>query len=70
MAFQHHIETFSATLLTSIWVDAVEVGRQLAKAAIKRIESAGRDVPQSTVPTGLLKRGACPPLRREEHMVL
>lgn len=70
IAFQHQIETLSATPLTSVCVDAIEVGRQLAKAAIKRIESGGRDVPESTVPTSLVKRGSCRPLRPEEHMVL
>ncbi len=70
IGFQHQIETFSATPLTSVCVDTVEVGRQLAKAAIKRIESGGRDVPESTVATVLVKRGSCRPLRTEEHMVL
>ncbi len=70
IGFQHQIETFSATPLTSVCVDTAEVGRQLAKAAIKRIESGGRDVPERSVPTFLVKRGSCRPLRSEEHMVL
>ncbi len=70
IGFQHQIETYSASPLTSVCVDAIEVGRQLAKSAIKRIESGGRDIPESSVSTVLVKRGSCRPLRPEEHMVL
>jgi len=70
ICFQHQIETFSAAPLTSVYMDAIEVGRQLAKSAIRRIESNARDIPESSVPTVLVKRGSCRPLRAEEHMVL
>jgi DNA-binding LacI/PurR family transcriptional regulator len=48
----------------------VEVGRQLAKLAIIQIESeedANRDV---ILPTSLVRRSTCRPLRKEGHMML
>jgi DNA-binding LacI/PurR family transcriptional regulator len=70
IGFQHQVQTLSASPLTCVCVDAVEVGRQLARSAIKRIESRGRDIPETIVPTVLVKRGSCRPLRPKEHMVL
>jgi DNA-binding LacI/PurR family transcriptional regulator len=70
IGFQHQIEQSRISNLTSVCVDAVEVGRQLAKTAITRIESNGKDLPEVIVPTVLVKRGTCRPLRGEEHMVL
>ncbi len=70
IGFQHQVETYSASPFTSVCVDAVEVGRQLARSAIKRIESAGREIAETIVPAVLVKRGSCRPLREEEHMVL
>ncbi len=55
--------------LTSVSVDMVEVGRQLARAAIARIEGAGREA-TIVVPAILLKRSTCRPLRKEERMML
>ncbi|HEX4167974.1 MAG TPA: LacI family DNA-binding transcriptional regulator [Bryobacteraceae bacterium] len=56
--------------LTSVCVDMVEVGRQLAKLAIGKIESRNGGGNEVTVPTGLVKRSTCRPLRKEEHMLL
>jgi DNA-binding LacI/PurR family transcriptional regulator len=56
--------------LTSVSVDAVEVGRELARLAIARLKSNGKEVPESVVPTTLIKRGTCRPFRLAEQMVL
>jgi DNA-binding LacI/PurR family transcriptional regulator len=56
--------------LTSVSVDMIEVGRQLAKEAIARSEAEepfSRDV---LVPASFIKRSTCRPLRKEEHMLL
>jgi DNA-binding LacI/PurR family transcriptional regulator len=56
--------------LTSVSVDMVEVGRQLAKAAISQIEdreNAGHPV---IVPARLVKRSTCRPIRKEDQMIL
>ncbi len=70
IGFQHQLDRSTANQLTCVCVDGREVGRQLAKAAIKRNESKGKDLTEVIVPTILVKRGSCRPLRGEEHMVL
>jgi DNA-binding LacI/PurR family transcriptional regulator len=70
IGFQHQLDRSTASQLTCVCVDGREVGRQLAKAAIKRNESKGKDLTEVIVPTILVKRGSCRPLRGEEHMVL
>jgi DNA-binding LacI/PurR family transcriptional regulator len=69
IGFQHKIDRSTANQLTCVCVDGVEVGRQLARAAIRRIESNRKDLSEVIVPTVLVKRGSCRPLRRGEHMV-
>ncbi len=59
-----------ASNLTSVSVDMVEVGRQLAKAAIAQIGNGNKTVEDVVIPTVLVKRSTCRPLRREEHMML
>jgi DNA-binding LacI/PurR family transcriptional regulator len=49
-------------LLTSVRVEAEEVGRQLAKMAIAKIQSKGLCSPEVVVPTRLIKRETCRPL--------
>ncbi len=56
--------------LTSVCVDLVEVGRQLAKLAIARIEAEGAESREVTVPAVFVKRSTCRPLRKEEQMLL
>jgi DNA-binding LacI/PurR family transcriptional regulator len=68
IGLQHQIDRSAADHLTCVFADGVEVGRQLAKTAIKQIESRGEDL--SEVATVLVKRGPCRPLRGEEPMVL
>jgi DNA-binding LacI/PurR family transcriptional regulator len=48
--------------LTTVRVDAGEVGRQLAKMAIAKLSSNGRAVQEVLVPTKLMKRETCRPL--------
>jgi DNA-binding LacI/PurR family transcriptional regulator len=48
--------------LTSVRVDAPEVGRQLAKIAIEKIKSKAVHTPEIVLPTTLIKRETCRPL--------
>jgi LacI family transcriptional regulator len=48
--------------LTSVRVEATEVGRQLAKMAIAKIKSKGRRAPEVLLSTTLVKRDTCRPL--------
>jgi DNA-binding LacI/PurR family transcriptional regulator len=52
--------------LTSVRVDAIEVGRQLAKMAVAKIKSKGRRLPEVLLPTTLVKRETCRPLLQVE----
>jgi LacI family transcriptional regulator len=52
--------------LTSVRVDAREIGRQLAKMAILKIKSKARHIPEVLVPTALMKRETCRPLLHTE----
>ncbi len=56
--------------LTSVSVDMVEVGRQLARAAIAQIENGRKEAMPVTVPARLVKRSTCRPMRKDEQMVL
>lgn len=49
-------------LLTSVRVETIEVGRQLAKMAIAKIKSKGRHYPEVLLPTKLMKRETCRPI--------
>lgn len=70
IGFEHEMGRARASNLTSVSVDMAEVGRQLAKAAIAQIEDRERDFRAMTVPTYLVKRSTCRPVRKEEHMML
>jgi DNA-binding LacI/PurR family transcriptional regulator len=72
IGFDYQVERNRAVHLTSICVDTVQVGRELARAAIARIRSNGGDILTAVVPTLLVKRGSCRPLRPEnpDRMVL
>lgn len=56
--------------VTSVSVDMIDVGRQLAKQAIARIEANEIRSGELVVPTTLVRRSTCRPLRKEEHMLL
>ena len=47
--------------LTTIRVEAEEIGRQLARMAISKIREKGKVLPEVIVPTLLIKRGTCQP---------
>ena len=52
--------------LTSVRVEATEIGRQLAKMAIAKIKSKGHRLPEVLLSTSLIKRDTCrPPLQLE-----
>lgn len=53
--------------LTSVRVEATEVGRQLAKMAIEKIRSRGARTPEIVLPTTLIKRETCRPLFSGNH---
>jgi len=48
--------------LTSVRVDAAEVGRQLARMAITKIDLKGQRLPEVAMQTKLVKRETCRPL--------
>jgi DNA-binding LacI/PurR family transcriptional regulator len=52
--------------LTSVRVEATEIGRQLAKMAIAKIKSKGRRLPEVLLSTSLVKRETCRPLLQPE----
>lgn len=52
--------------LTSVRVEATEVGRQLAKMAIAKIKSKGRRLPEVLLATTLIKRDTCWPLAQAD----
>ena len=70
IGFEYQAARGHASNLTSVSVDMVEVGRQLARAAIAQIENRQKDTPNIMVPAALVKRSTCRPLRTEEHMML
>jgi DNA-binding LacI/PurR family transcriptional regulator len=52
--------------LTSVHVNAIEIGRQLAKMAVAKIKVKGRRLPEVLLPTTLVKRETCRPLLQVE----
>lgn len=50
--------------LTTIRVEAEEIGQQLARMAITKIREKGKILPDVIVPTVLVKRGTCQPRAR------
>lgn len=70
IGFEYEAGRGHASNLTSVSVDMVEVGRQLAKAAVAHIENSQKEMMGTIVPTVLVKRSTCRPLRKEEHMML
>lgn len=70
IGFEHEKGRARGSNLTSVSVDMVEVGRQLAKAAIAQIEARDKDVRDIVIPAALVKRSTCRPLRKEDHMML
>ena len=53
---------FKVPPLTTVRVDKVAVGRQLARMAIEKLRSPGKRVPEVTLPVALIRRGTTRPL--------
>jgi DNA-binding LacI/PurR family transcriptional regulator len=70
IGFEHEPGRTRASNLTSVAVDMVEVGRELAKAAVAQIEKRDNGSRNIVIPASLVKRSTCRPLRQEEHMML
>jgi DNA-binding LacI/PurR family transcriptional regulator len=70
IGFEHGSGRSRVTHVTSVSIDMIEVGRQLAKAAIAQIEGQPKEVRDIVVPALLLKRSTCRPLRQEDHLLL
>ena len=70
IGFEHEVGHSRGSNLTSVSVDMIEVGRQLARLAIARIESPEQKSQEIIVPSVFVKRSTCRPLRKEEHMLL
>ncbi len=70
IGFENESARTRGSNLTSVSVDMIEVGRQLARAAIAKIEQRDKDYGAVTVPAVLIKRSTCRPLRPDDHMML
>lgn len=70
VGFEQRIGHSRGSNLTSVCVDMVEVGRQLAKLAVAQIESQRPSQRNVLLPTVFVKRSTCRPLRQEEQMLL
>ena len=70
IGFEHQVGHARVSNLTSVAIDMVEVGRQLARLAIAQIESQEKLAQGLTLPTVFVKRSTCRPQRKEEHMLL
>jgi len=70
IGFEHQAGQARGSNLTSVCVDMVEIGRQLARLAIAQIESPDKQSQGVSLPTVFVKRSTCRPLRKEEHMLL
>ncbi len=70
VGFENQAGRSRGSNLTSVCVDMVEVGRQLAKLAIVQIEAQEAQSKEVMVPATFVKRSTCRPLRKEERMLL
>ena len=62
VGFDDQLGSMRTPQLTSVRVDTEAVGRELAKMAIEKIESAGASVAERVLPAQLQRRGTCRPL--------
>ena len=70
IGFDHRVSGAHLASVTSVCIDTVEVGRQLARMAIARLESGGKAQAPVVIPTVLVRRSTCRPLRTDDSMVL
>jgi len=59
IGFEHKLTPSRASNVTSVSIDTLAVGRELARMAITLNESFGKDQPRVIVPSALVKRGTC-----------
>jgi LacI family transcriptional regulator len=62
IGFDDHHSQIHTEALTSVRVEAEQVGRELARMAMEKIASKGSPLPEVIVPTRLIKRETCRPL--------
>jgi len=62
IGFDNHSGAMKLPQLTSVSVDAEEVGRQLARLAIAKLKPDCAPMPEVVIPTSLVKRETCLPL--------
>jgi DNA-binding LacI/PurR family transcriptional regulator len=70
IGFEHKLTHLRASNLTSVSIDTLAVGRELARMAACLDESSGKDQPEVIVPATLVKRSTCRPCRQDDVMVL
>jgi LacI family transcriptional regulator len=70
IGFEHKLTHSRASNITSVCIDTLAVGRELARMAIALNESYGKDQLEVVVPATLVKRSTCRPFRQEDAMVL
>lgn len=70
ICFEHRVMGAKVANVTSVCIDTIEVGRQLARMAVARLESGGKNQVEVVIPAPLVKRGSCRPLRGDESMML
>jgi DNA-binding LacI/PurR family transcriptional regulator len=70
VGFEQQVGHARGSNLTSVCVDMVEVGRQLARMAVAQIEERQKIHRAVSVPTAFIKRSTCRPFREDEHMLL
>jgi LacI family transcriptional regulator len=70
IGFEHKLTHSRASNVTSVSIDTLAVGRELARMAAALNESFGKDQPEVIVPATLVKRSTCRPFRKDDVMVL
>jgi DNA-binding LacI/PurR family transcriptional regulator len=70
IGFEHKLTHSRSSNVTSVSIDTLAVGRELARMATALNESFGKDQPEIIVPATLLKRSTCRPFRQDDVMVL
>ena len=65
VGFDDQRAPYKSLELTTIRVEAEEIGRQLARMAIGKIREQGKILPEVIIPTVLVKRGTCQPCAKK-----
>lgn len=70
IGFEHKLTHSRSSNVTSVSIDTLAVGRELARMATALDESFGKDQLEVMVPAALVKRSTCRPFRQDDVMVL